>query len=346
MKTKYQIILLISFFLLVSCNKKYEVKDDNATAPENVTTDTLAIKEKSPKKEGINLFALTTRKNKDIAFVSLSALYPAVENDTLFLPPIEKMDKKTASYFIFDNKYRTRFLSKTEISETDSLFIYDYAKDKLTSFLIKNLKTAAMLNSRTSTENWPYKHRDYMIGFEIDTKNLKGLSPDYKNSLVYVGKENPFVEKQMMPIVWKKITAKEYPDEKLKKEHKKIITNALTGSSYFFETKNYQYFLQEYANSNKIIYARRLIVTDVKNQETEANEIIIDKLFYQKEDISLSPLNYSEGSKTVNQWTGKLFKNKPAVIFGFENASFGCLGISIIDKSNEEIYLKCDNRQK
>ncbi|MHC0446779.1 oxidoreductase [Flavobacterium sp. 3-218] len=344
MKTN-QIILLISFLFLVSCNKKYEVKNDDVAPSENAPADTLAIKEKSPKKESINLFTLTPKQGGDIAFLSLSDLYPAATNDTLSLPQIEKMDKKTALYFTFDKNYRTRFLSKIEISETDSLFVYDYAKDKLASFLIKNLKTSAMLNGDASAKNWPYQSTDYRIGFEVNTKNLKGFSQDYKNALVYVGKENPFVEKQMMPIVWKKITAKEYPDEKLKKEYKKVITNALTGSYYFFETKTYQYFLQEYTNSNKIIYARRLIVTDVKTPQNETNEIIIDKLFYQKEGISLSPLNYSEG-KNVNQWTGKLFKNKPAVVFGFENASFGCPVISIIDKSNEEIYLQCDNRRK
>ena len=97
--------------------------------------------------------------------------------------------------------------------------------------------------------------------------------------------------------------------------------------------------MQDYVDNRKLLFARRLLVVDSKTKE-----IIIDKLYSSSEGTSPTPLNYEEGDDVVNQWTGKLFKNKPQVIFGFLYESFGCPGISIIDKSNEEIYLQCDNR--
>jgi len=341
MNLKYHAIIVISFLFIVSC-KKEENKTIETPSAENavVENDTLQNQEQSSPKESINLFTLMSKDSSDVAFVSLSDIYPVgEENDTLALPNIEKIGKLKAQYFTFEKNYRKRFLSKTNISESDSVFVYDYAKNKLASFLVKNLKTAAYLNGYSSEEDWPYHNYDYMIGFEINIKYLKGFSEYYRDAIVYVGKENPFAKQKLVPVDWKKITAKDFPSKPLKGEDQKTLKGTSKGTTYAFKTANYDYFLQDYLDNRKILFGRRLLVTDAKTKE-----IIIEKLYSQSEGTSPSPLNYEESPEAINQWTGKLFKNKPEVVFGFLYESFGCPGISIIDKSNEEIYLQCDNR--
>ncbi|WP_268846383.1 oxidoreductase [Flavobacterium aestivum] len=329
--------------LLFACSKKENPKSVQSGLVEKTQVETDSIQKEEevpPKKESINLFTLFPKDSSDVAFVSLSDIYPVNdEKDTLILPNIEKLGKYNAQYFTFDKNYRKRFLSKTNISETDSVFVFDYAKNKLASFAVKSLKTAAMLNGYSSEEDWPYRTLDFMIGFEINKKHLNGFSKYFRDALVYIGKENPFSTDGLKPIVWKKIASKEYPSKPIKNEDRDLLENMVTGNTYLFKTEMHHYFLQEYLDDDKTIYARRLLVTDSK-----IKDIIIEKLYAQSEDTSPAPLNYEEGYNTINQWTGKLFKNKPTVVFGFEYISFGCPVISIIDKSNEEIFLQCDNR--
>ncbi|MBL0736581.1 oxidoreductase [Flavobacterium sp. GN10] len=341
--TTRSFFLSTAFLILLSaCNKKENTT--TTTLPEvteqaETETDTLQAEEAS-KKESIYLFNVIPKDSSEVAFVSLSDIYPVTdEKDTLVLPNIEKMGKYDSQYFTFVKNYRKRFLSKTNISETDSLFIYDYAKNKQVSFAVKNLKTAAMLNGYSSEEDWPYDNYDFMIGFEINKKHLNGFSEYYRDALVYVGKENPFSQEHLKPISWKKIAKKDYPSKPLKNDDRTLLKNTLTGNTYFFKTESYEYFLQDYLDSNKIIYGRRLLVVNSKTKD-----VIIEKLFSQSEGTSPSPLNYENGENSIDQWTGKLFKNKPEVVFGFEYVSFGCPSISVIDKSNEEINIQCDNR--
>lgn len=328
--------------LLFSCNKKEETKTVGPGLVENneTKTDSLPETEETPKKESINLFTIMPKDSSDVAFVSLSDIYNISEgNTTPAMPAIETMDIISAQYFTLEKKYRKRFLSQTHISESDSVFVYDYAKNKLASFGVKNLKATALINGYSSSEDFPYAPSDYMIGFEINKKYLNGFSEYYRDALVYVGKENPFAKEQLTPPDWKKVAAKEFPSRPLKNEDKKLLKNTAIGNTYAFKTNSYLYFLQDYTDNRKNLYARRLLVTDPKTKD-----IIIEKLYSPSEGTTPSPLNYEEGDDIVNQWTGKLFKDKPEVVFGFLYESFGCPGISLIDKSNEEIYLQCDNR--
>lgn len=342
MNIKLQTLLAATILLFFSCNDKKAIETQESPAVDKtaaVENDTIED-ESAPRKESINLFMVMQKDSSDIAFVSLSDIYHLndTDSDTLALPNIEKIGIENAEYFTLEKKYRNRFLSKTNISETDSVFVYDYGKKKLASFSVKNLKAAALLNGYSSQEDWPYKRYDYMIGFEINKKYLNGFSEYYRDAFVYVGKENPFSKEPLQAIIWKKISSKEYPSKVLKNGDRTILKNTVAGNTYLYKNDSYNYFLQDYLDDRKMIYARRLLVTDSKTAA-----IIIEKLYSQSEGSSPSPLNYEDGLD-ANQWTGKLFKNKPQVVFGFLYESFGCPGISIIDKSNEEIYLQCDNR--
>ncbi|RXM46123.1 oxidoreductase [Flavobacterium sp. YO64] len=338
-----RLFFLSSAFLILlsACNKKENTTSTlhKVTEQTAAETDTLQAEETS-RKESIYLFTVMPKDSSDIAFVSLSDIYPVDdEKDTLVLPNLEKMADADAQYFTFAKNYRKRFLSKTNISETDSLFVYDYAKNKLASFLVKNLKTAAMLNLYSIGDAGPYRNYDYMIGFEINKKLLNGFSEYYRNALVYVGKENPFSKERLKPISWKKMAKKDYPSKALKNNDRALLKGTIMGNTYFYKTESYEYFLQDYLDSNKTIYGRRLLVVDSKTKD-----VIIEKLFSQSEGTSPAPLNYENGEDSIEQWTGKLFKNKPDVVFGFEYLSFSCPSISVIDKSNEEINIQCDNR--
>lgn len=330
-----------ALLLLLACNNKNAIKKAAPALTKNtiVNTDTIE-NEEAPRKESINLFTLESRDSSAVAFTSLSDIYSlSTQNDTLALPDIKKMGIKKSEYFTLEKKYRKRFLSKTNIAETDSVFVYDYAKNKLASFVVKNLNVSAMINAYMSEQDWPYDYYNYMIGFEINKSDLKGFSDYYNNILVYVGKENPFAQKQLKPIVWKKIDTKAYPKKAISTEVNAYLKNTTAGNTYSYETDSMQYFLQDYLAAQKNIYGRRLLVVDSKT-----NDIILEKMITESESSSPSLLNYENPSEPINQWTGKLFKNKPSVVFGFEYVSFGCPSISVIDKSNEEIILQCDNR--
>jgi hypothetical protein len=267
-------------------------------------------------------------------FISLSEIYPFSENpDSLPIPDLREKEIEEApnfTYFKLDSTYRKRFLNATNISETDKVFIYDYSINALQAFTVKNLKVIACLNIYGA--DWPYSPNDYMIGFEIDKKFLKGSDKYFTNSLVYVGKENPFVRGQVKPIIWKKIEPNDFPSKELPSYDTSYAGKCATGDVYKFEMEGLQYFVQDLVRlADKWISVKRLIVIDLKTKET-----VCEKLIYSGESASFAPLD--------NQWTGKLFKNKPPVIFGFHWVSFGCPSITFLNPTDSNIYINCDNR--
>ena len=336
-------ILLTYLLSILGCSKKQTVENPLQTSVDTVTIEydivendyELSIQDPA-------LFMLSWVENSDVAFISLSDIYPLNYDDfdSLILPDVKEKEIAAAQYFELEAKYRNRFLSKTKISETDSVFVYDYSKNKLVSFVVKNLKVVAMLNFYASESDYPYSPYDYMIGFEIDTKKVEGFSDYYRGVLVYVGKENPFTQEQLVPIVWEEISAKDYPSKEIDAENASFLKSLAIGKTYLFEANRLQYFLQDHLESqfNQVDF-RRLLVVDSKTKD-----IIIEKIYGRGEGTSPSPLNYEYEYENINQWTGRLFKNKPPVVFGFEYISFGCPFISIIDKSKEDIYIYCDNR--
>ena len=275
--------------------------------------------------------------NEKVVFVSLSDIYPSSEKPDL---PVIPEDKRNFEHVLLDSKFRNQFLSVTKISETDKIFLYDYAKNKFASFTVKNLNAVANLSIYETGSEPPHSYFDYQIGFEIDKKLLKEFGDFSNQILVYVGKENPFAQEQMTPISWKKITAKEYPSRKIKDEFGALEQKYDVGDSYSFKYKEFEYFIQNFSR-DKSIFARRLLV-----QDTKTKAIIYEEIFSEGESDSLTPLNFvnKEEGNTINQWTGKLFKNKEPVIFGFEYHSFGCGYITVLSKKPTQVDIYCDNR--
>lgn len=291
--------------------------------------------------QNLALYSFSSIEQSDLGFVSLSDNYPLSNNpDSVAIPDVKGKGIKSAAYFKLDVTYRKRFLSKTKIAETDRVFIYDYASNALVSFTVKSLNVVARLNLYADKDDWPYSQEDYMFGFEINKNLLKGFK-DYDNDvLVYVGKENPFAGQKLKPVAWKKISSKDYPAKAVKKDPALQPQKYVVGNSYRFDVAGFQYFIQDYLSSNHI-FARRLVV-QIQNQK-----IIYEKVYTESEGVSLAPLNFvnEEGDNhTITQWTGKLFKNRAPVIFGFEYQSFGCPAITILEQPATEVYINCDNR--
>ncbi|EMN50874.1 hypothetical protein LEP1GSC088_2980 [Leptospira interrogans str. L1207] len=238
--------------------------------------------------------------------------------------------KKDSEYLILGPKYRNRLLSNTKISETDRVFIYDYSKDHLVSFLVKNLKAVACLDSYyididNYTKKGPIDQNRYQIGFAIDKNLLKGFgSKDFSGTLVFIGKKNPFNKGKVKPIRWKKIGLKEFPNIKMKPEYVSRFKGYTCGQTYQFESEGLKYYLQDIFENEILasrevtsrLHSRRLLVIKSKTKD------LVFETFYSLHTGSTFADLDSVGWR--RQWTGRMFKNKPPVIFGFFYEDYKC----------------------
>ena len=290
-----------------------------------VSADTTPIENRFDSyKPSINVFTIDG-SNKDFPFISLSEIQnTGAAPDSIVIPHKDKNGLEVKRYKL-NSAQRRVFLSQTGVSENDFVFIYDYRHNDLFSFPVKNLRVVARL-SHYSQIDYP----DYMIGFEVDEKALRGFKGNIWDALVCVERKNPFAQKQLTPLVWHKITPEE--DEAALSK----------GFEYLMKTDEFHYFLGRGSSQRHSDVMHLLVV------EPQTQEVVMDKVFYSSEGGSLYPLRVEGDNHTNNesfaQWTGKLFKDKPPVVFGFESLSFGCPSISVIDRTQEEIFLYCDNR--
>lgn len=287
----------------------------------------------------VDLYESETKES--FAFISLSDNYNVSEHpDSLTIPP----SKNHLQVFKLEGKYREQLLYKTKIRETDNVYIYDYFKDKLATFKVSQLEVFACLNFYSSVDEGPFPDYYYMIGFKVDKKNLKGQGDDYSNSLVYIGKDNPFVKGGVKPLTWKKIATKEFPSRKMSSENEQMIHHYQNeiysmDTAWKADADGFQFFLRDIIVDGRL-YSRWLLV-----YHTVSNQLIMDKMFVDSEGTMQAPLNYNDKEyPSVNQFAGKLFKNKPPVVFGFEYISFGCPGITFLSASENDLYINCDNR--
>jgi len=280
-------------------------------------------------------------KKDNFGFVSLSDNYQVSEHkDSLALPDISKIKASDAHYLKLEGKYRKRFLNGTKLSENDLLYAYDYAQDVLLSFPVKNLDVVACLSLYVSDEEFPFSQSDYMIGFRINTKDLKGFSEYYGNNYVYVGKSNPFIKGALKAMVWRKIASKEFPSKAIGSGDAVNLGKYALGDAYKFEANNFVYYLRDLKNSQEV-FARRLLVLDSKNKK-----ILYERVYQISEGGSLVPLAIAgkPEESSEKQWTGKFLKGRPDAVFGFLYASFGCEGISFLKQDVSDVYINCDNR--
>ena len=320
-----------------------------------VSTDAMTSGDESETdhyKPSINLFAL--HELDDLVYISLSDIYHLSDDPDSIAVPNRTEGGFWAAKYTLESVYRERFLSKTGISDTDSVYIYDHSHKSLISFAVRDLRVIASLNPYVNprTRKGPFHQHDYQIGFEVDKKALDEFKGNLWNALIYVGQESPFANEPLTPLVWNEIARHEYPTTR--EDQGKAVFSGITshkdfswGNTYLAEAEGFQYFLQDYLRGSEIV-ARRLLVVEPQTQEA-----ILDRVFYESESASLTLLNYrsmdgrishQDEDSRVSQLTGKLFKEKPSVVFGFLGYSFGCPFISVMAPSDEDITIHCDNR--
>ncbi len=271
------------------------------------------------------------QKNKDkqeyTPFVPLTDMFPFKNHpDSTVIADQYLAEDNLKSYHTLDSKYRARFLEQNHFAENDSVFVYNYAENQLTSYLVRDVPLVAHITpyeSSTVVSPW-----DYLIGFDFQDRTPINTWDSFYDSFVYIGKDNPFYRGDIKPFKWEAIT--KIPNSIVERDHR--VNKVNLDYAYTYQDKDMTFF-----------YFIPLAKIFVINANT--NEVIFETTFFTGEGADLSPLNYFDKEyPMVNQWTGKLFKDYPPVLFGFVWQSFGCDNIDIIQLPLTTIPILCDNR--
>jgi len=173
----------------------------NATA-QDTDIFILSVFEKSPGDTG-----------DTIGFVSLSETFRYSEHpDSSFLPDLAELPEDSAANYdriVVTDSIRKQLLQANNLRPNDRVFVYQYAKNVLFSYPVKELLLVAYLSPYVY--EWPYKQEDYMLGFQFSQKQLHGLTSFDEQALVTLGKRHPFELGKMRNISWKPIAANDLP---------------------------------------------------------------------------------------------------------------------------------------
>lgn len=232
---------------------------------------------------------------------------------------------------------RTEFLNRLKLSQSEKIFVYIIKSDSIISLDIKNLPAIACMNTYGPSKDYQNEEEDYEFGFDLGKK----ITDTY--NLVYIGKENPFLTGELISIVWKKIDTNDFPkkfsDFILDDLRKRWLDSSEAGQSYMFSYRNFDYYIQNLTKDGKTKH-RYIVVID-----SETKNIVHEKIQIDSESTELIPLKTESNSKeNYSQWTGKLLKDKSAVMFGFLGYHFDCPSITILDETEPDIPIFCDNR--
>ncbi|WP_440122204.1 hypothetical protein [Tenacibaculum sp. Ill] len=234
----------------------------------------------------------------------------------------------------FNKKQRIEFLKRMNYSEKDTIFIYNIASGLVKKHLVKKTPLIACISLYSQIEEEykeeNYNQWDYQIGFNLGKSNHDGFA--------IIGKENPFIEKGLKPLVFKEMSLEMINNN---------IKNKLISKSWINDTV-YKKYTSKYENIRSFV--------KMKNGYNNWSDLIFKNFdtkdsyhIYQSEGESSSkaPLEIKEEKPQYNeshQYIGRLFKNKPPVTFGFIWESFGCPQIHFLDKDELPILILCDNR--
>jgi hypothetical protein len=161
----------------------------------------------------------------------------------------------------------------------------------------------------------------------------------HENSFVAIGEENPFSEGNAQPLVWEVTDSSYFTVDQLNPENSALLHEFQSGDSYVSETEDRVFHLQNLQAKNTLHLL--LVILD-----SQSDSIVFEKAFYEGESATIKPLtNINEShSRSIYQWTGKVFKNKPPIIYGFLGQIYDCPKIDFIGKSQKPIRILCDNR--
>jgi|GEM_PF-5776692 len=281
-----------------------------------------------------------------ILFVSLSGSDESAtgQKDTLDLGDVANITKR---YFPISRMQRQRFLKRVGMSETDSVFIYDYALNTLLTRSVRDLPMVACLDEYLYPGQL-HTTADYMIGFLIDKSLLSSFrekvngrySYDVGNTLVNVGKANPFIRGPLKPMIWTEMQPELFPADTITIEDSLSIAkwyNQVTIKAYECKVDSFRFVARDRMYQANVV-GRSLQVFNLK---TGAR--IFKHFTLETESISPVHLNTSE-TEIPQLRMGPLFKGKAPALLWLEWHSFGCMSVYLLDPSGETIPIRCDNR--
>ena len=273
-------------------------------------------------------------------FISVSDNYRLPEHpDSLVFP--DSISQNGLEYAVLEGKYRTMLLDSLSITETDSVFAYDFINDSIYTFLVQHLKAVAILNPY-DMGGQTYPQYYYMIGFEVDPKAI-GTKRKYLHDIfVSIGSTNPFSNANLHPVKWTEVDSSYFPTHYITPERLQRRSRPyLRGKAYEYIDGNLGYYTQDILNTNHLFSARHVVVVDICT-----DEILLNNFYTGSEGTSVTPLNnvHEYDTERTFQWTGNLLKNQSSVIFGFTSQSFGCIRLHLIEQPARYINLFCDNR--
>ena len=261
------------------------------------------------------------------AFVNVSESFYMPENF------IDKKDLRKDT-ITFNKKQRTEFLKRMNYSNKDTLYIYDITSGLIKKHSIENTPLMACIsiysqvNEEYKTED--YDTWDYQYGFNLGKADYGGFA--------VIGKENPFIEKGLQPLIFEEMN-NDMIDNHIKN---KLIPsqwkNDTMNNIYTSEYEKIRSFVKKRKESN---YWSDLTIKDIETK---------DSFFIYLsggEGSGKSPIKIKGEKTDYNEnyhYIGRLFKNKPPVAFGFVWESFGCSIIDFLDKEELPVVILCDNR--
>lgn len=336
MKIKTIAPILCFQLVILSCQKEEKKTATTETKTTNDTLKTVKTEEKIDYTH-FNIFSLSVissaEKNSDMdIFISVSDVYKGKQPVPADIIKNQKqMSFEERQHFELDAPSRKKLLNGIQLTENDSLYIYEYGSNKLQRMPISQLKAVAYLSPYSDDEE--LDPESYMMGFQVATHQKTTEYDRYNNAIAYFGNKNPFVENKMQAIKWQKAStdvSKKYFSQ----------SRLIHGKTYQAQYDNMTYYLQDYLEEGNVTERKLVAINDRK-------EKIAEKTFSLagSDGGEFRPLYGIDADKVnASQWTGHLFKGKPPVIFGFIAQSFGCPSISFLDQKEKDFPINCDNR--
>ena len=295
----------------------------------------------------LNIFSFHWQSNEYISLVSLSSidpicwvLYPDEERNIVYFSDREQHEDNR--FFELSAEYRRQFFERTNISETDSVFLFDYMNDILSVFSVNELPVVAFLQQVPLCSDKPTLC-DYHIGFAINNDDLLQF-PEYdfsigRSVLIYVGKTHPFVRGGLTPIVWEQINDENFPADRAQLDFEADETH----STYLFVWNQYRLYLQERSNDTRHWLeseSRHLLVFDKNN-----DKLVLEKMFYGGYFgfEALLVKGYEEYVHNIPKPAiGYLFQDRPPVMLHFD--FIWCEYFIFLDPTTNNFWVLCDDR--
>jgi hypothetical protein len=271
-------------------------------------------------------------------FFSLSDLV-FWDSDTLPFPfpDISEWPNDSSYKFLLPQTTRTGLFKLAGISENDKVWIYDYASNHLLSFPVKTLPMVALLNPYDNWEKGRFEPRDYMLGFQLELKQMPPNKDNYFTSLVAIGKSNPFNNQGLHKVQWKAIQADQFPSAGNPMPLFWAKDATLTGT-FSSNYSNFQVYVQTLQKQTSNCYHYVVLTKSTA-------ELIEDFYVQSSEGCEPAPLNLVDSYGRIgDQWIGSLIKRQPPVLLGLEYFSFSCPTIHVLKKGAEAWWILCDCR--